>query len=396
MPSPLIPISGGLSPDASGERFHLGDFLSRWHGRVRHDLSASHSQTLSLGELLALATDDELAQWTGQRLEYATPWGATPLRALIAARHSGLDVDDIVCCAGAQEAMACVARALLSPGDHAVMVLPIYQPLERTVTDRARATGIPLQPDLTLDLDRMAAAIRPETRLVVTNFPNSPTGATLPATSQAALVDLCRAHGVWLINDEVYRQTAADPKRQAPSVVDVYERGISINSLSKGFGLPGLRVGWVACRDRALAGRIVMAKAALSSCVSVPTELLAQIALREEQAVTARARAIGLANRNSLDRVLERHAGLLSTPLRENLAFASPEYQGPDGAEAFAERLASATGVLVMPGRVWQSPLAHVPDRWLRIGLGAVAAEAGISAIGDYLDRCHSSQAAGT
>ncbi|WP_258318221.1 aminotransferase class I/II-fold pyridoxal phosphate-dependent enzyme, partial [Escherichia coli] len=90
------------------------------------------------------------------------------------------------------------------------------------------ADGVALRPEpaWTLDLDGLVAAIRPNTRLVLMNFPNSPTGASLDRTTLERLVDLCRRHGLWLVNDEVYRQTDLDPGRAVPPVVDVYERGI--------------------------------------------------------------------------------------------------------------------------------------------------------------------------
>ena len=173
----------------------LAGFQARWQG-VSHDLSASHSQTVTLSALWAMATPEERTRWDALPLDYAAPAGAPALRARIAARYRGLVPQDIVCCAGAQEGMACISQALLAPGDHAVVVLPRYQPIEHVVTQRARATGVPLQPDLTLDPDCIAAAIRPNTRLVLTNFPNSPTGALLDTTRQDALAAICRSHEI--------------------------------------------------------------------------------------------------------------------------------------------------------------------------------------------------------
>ena len=369
------------------EAFHLADFLARWHGSARHDLSASHAQTLPLAALLALATPEERARWERLPLDYAAPHGAPALRALIAARYQGLEADDVVCCAGAQEGVACVSRALLAPGDHAVVVLPVYQPLVWTVTDRVCATGVPLEPgSWRLDVDRVTAAIRPTTRLVLTNFPNSPTGAVLDPAVQAALVGLCRARGVWLVNDEVYRQTVSDPTRQAPPVADLYERGVSINALSKGFGLPGLRVGWVACRDRALLARVAIAKATLSSCLAAPAELLAQVALREEHLLIGRARATGLANRRHLDQVLSRHPGLFEADPSRSLAFAFPRYRGREGAETFAAWLAAEQGILLLPSSLWRSSLGALPDDRLRISLGQPGVRAGLAAIDACLD----------
>jgi aspartate/methionine/tyrosine aminotransferase len=372
------------------QQFRQAEFLARWQGATRHDLSASHLQTLSLSELLALATPEEHRQWTELALDYSTPDGSPALRALVAARHERLSADDIVCCAGAQEALTASAHALLAPGDHAVIVLPIYQPAESALTERTVATGVPLEPGgFTLDVDRVAASIRPGTRVILTNFPNSPTGAVLSPATQADLISLCRRHGIWLINDEVYRETVTHREHQAAPVADVYERGVSINGLSKGFGLPGCRVGWVACRDRSLLARVTLAKAGLSGCLSAPSELLAGIALRAEPLLTTRARALGAINRRCLDGLLGHYPDVFEPDPPRSLALAFPRYLGPDGASAFASRLVQETGVLVLPGRLWRSPLAAqlqaITDDRLRISLGQRSVPGAIRAIDTFL-----------
>ncbi len=144
------------------EEFALGRFLARWSGQLRHDLSASESATLSLPSLLALAEAEDRARWEALAFGYADPHGASWLRTSIAARYRGLAPDHISCSAGAQEGLACVARALLAPGDHAIVVLPIYQPSERAVTALCAASGVVLEEHRghwRLDPDRIAAAI---------------------------------------------------------------------------------------------------------------------------------------------------------------------------------------------------------------------------------------------
>ena len=362
----------------------LAAFQARWHG-ARHDLGVSHSQTRPLAALWALATEEEQARWSGLAMDYAAPAGAAELRARIAARYSGMRPQDIVCCAGAQEGVACVIRALLDPDDHAVVVLPIYQPIEQVLSERAATTGVPLQPDLTLDLDRVAAAIRLTTRVILTNFPNSPTGAMLDAAQQEGLIALCRAHGLWWVNDEVYRQTAHELAAQPPPIAEAYERGISVNSLSKGFGLPGLRVGWVACRDRTLPPLLIAAKALLSTCLSVPAELLAELALREEERLVGTARATGLANRRHLDALFDRHAELFEPDPPKNLAFAFPRFRGKQGALRFAQCLAAEAGVLLLPSTLWSSRLGAAPQDGLRIALGHRGVAEGLRAMSAFL-----------
>jgi aspartate/methionine/tyrosine aminotransferase len=372
------------------DAFALGSFLARWSHRVRHDLSASESATLSLSELLALASEADRRRWEVLDFGYTSPHGSEWLRVAIAERYEALDPGQILCCAGAQEGLACVMRALLRPGDHAVVVVPIYQPCEHAVTAICAASGVALTEAhglWRLDIDRVAAALTPATRLVLVNFPNSPTGAAIDTASLAALVALCRRHGVWLVNDEVYRVVGSDPADCPPPVADLYERGVSVNALSKGFGLPGLRVGWVACRELALLDRVLLAKSGLSSCLAAPSEVLAHIALRAEGPIIARNRAIARANRALLLDFLARRAGLFEGHVPPHAALAYPRYLGTEGVDRFAERLAREASVLVLPSALWQTGLAPTPSDRLRIGLGRPRMDEALALLDAHLSR---------
>lgn len=363
-------------PDAG--RFALGDFLTRWAPLARHDLSRSDSETLSLGALLHMASDDKLARWSDHGLGYTDPRGNIGLREAIAARHDGLDAEHVLCCCGAQEAVLCVLQSILEPdvraGDrHALLLLPIYQPSELSLARLCAVTGVALQEadDWQPDLDRIEAALRPETRLVLMNYPNSPTGASLDPARLDALVALCRKRGLWLVNDEIYRQTEiVQSGGRSPMLADRYERGVSINGLSKGFGLPGLRVGWIACRDQALLQRALTIKSSLSSCLAASSEILAEIALAAEMQIIARSRATGAANLHRLHAVIRSLPDLFELDRPRNLAFSCLRFIGPEGATGFALRMAREAGVLTLPMDLWLSPLAMLPCDRLRLGLG--------------------------
>jgi aspartate/methionine/tyrosine aminotransferase len=369
------------------EIFALGGFLAQWSGLARHDLSASESATLSLSSLLAMGDLDDRRRWRDLSLGYAEPNGAPWLRATIARRYGDLAPDHVLCCAGAQEALACLLRALLTPSDHAVVVVPIYQPSEQAVTSLCAATGVPLEyaGGWHLDIARVAAAILPSTRLVLLNTPNSPTGAVLDAATLADLVALCRRHGIWLVNDEVYRAMADDTTAAPPRVADMYERGVSIDAVSKALGLPGLRVGWVACRDRALLARAGAAKSAMSGCVAATNEVLARIALHAETPIVARNRAIASVNRQALRTILARYPEIFGNDTSKCLAFSGPCYLGTRGAMRFAVGVAREAGVLLVPSGLWQSSLAEVPTNRLRIGLGAAGVPAALKALDAHL-----------
>lgn len=367
--------------------FPLAGFLSRWADCAVQDLAASDSQTLPLSTLLRYAGAEDLRRWRGVDLGYADPRGALWLRSAIAARYDALDAGRILACNGAQEAITCVLRAALGPADHAIVVVPIYGPSELAVMGLCSTSGIALDPDRgwSLDLDRLAAAVRPNTRLVLANFPNSPTGASLDRAALDALVALCRRHGLWLVNDEVYGQT--DAGGSAPSVVDRYERGVSINGLSKGFGLPGLRIGWAACHDKGLLDRTMAQKSLLSSCLSGPSEVLAHVALDMEARITALSRSIGRRNHRRLRALLDRFPDLFEADAPANLAFAFPRFRGAEGAARFSDALARQAGLLVPPSTLWRSPLAQVPDDRLRIGLGRLGSGPALAALVAHLLR---------
>lgn len=371
------------------EPFALANYLSRWIPTVQHDLASSDSETTTLTDLLDLAAQDDLDRWQGLGFGYLDPRGAAWLRGAVAARHTRLTADDVLCCAGAQEALASVVAALLTPQDHAVVVLPIYQPSEEAVTALCTATGVALREadGWCLDVGAVEAALTPRTRLVLMNMPNSPTGATLDAATMGDLVALCHRRSLWLVSDEVYRHAPGHAYGHCatPAVADLYERGISIDSLSKGFGLAGLRVGWIACRDRRLLAAALNAKNRMSSCLSAASEVLAHVALRAEDRILARSRAVGERSRARLDALIAQHPDTFEADASRNPAFAFPRYLGPEGADRFAHDLARRADILVLPASLWRSRLGQIPTDRLRIGLGRLGAVPAFDALDRHL-----------
>jgi aspartate/methionine/tyrosine aminotransferase len=363
---------------------HLEAYLAQTMVGAKYDLSSSYSDVLDLSILRNLASADDFGVWETLDFGYTDPVGSERLRLRISNLYSGLGNSNIVCCTGAHDAAACIAEALLTREDHAIVVLPLYQPLEWTITDRVNATGISLDAaSLRLDLDHLEAAITPRTRVVMMNFPNSPTGVILDDETLNGLIALCRHHGLWLVNDEVYRHLV--PGRPAPPIVDLYESGVSIDAVSKGYGLPGLRVGWVACHDMELLRRVSLVKARRSSFLAAPSDVLAGIALANRTELLAHARLISTRNRTSLREILSTFPEAFDLNLGSNLLFSCPRYLGPDGAAGFADQLLARTGAVVLPTSLWKSPLAPIPQDRLRIGLGLRGSAAGLEVLADYL-----------
>ncbi len=364
----------------------FGCTVERQRSTTRYDLSASQCTPPTLPALLGMAGEADRMRWEAPSFGYADPRGSVWLRDAIALRHVGLRAADVLCCAGAHEAMVCAMHALLGPDDHALVVLPVYPPIEWAVTSRCAATGIVLEDrSWRLDPDRVAAAIRPNTKLLLTNFPNSPTGAEIDTQTLEALICLCRRHGLWLVNDEVYGLTGREPGGSL-RIADLYEQGVSIDSVSKGLGLPGLRIGWLASRDASLMEQAVQAKAMLSGGLAVQGETLAHIALGAQMHIMNLNRAAALKTLARLRQVLEAYPELFEMQERDNFAFAFPRYLGAEGADLFAGRLARE-GILMLPSSLWRSSLGMVPTDRLRVGFGAGGVEQSIERLATVLGR---------
>jgi aspartate/methionine/tyrosine aminotransferase len=370
--------------------FRLEVHFSRWEFAARHHLTASDAQTMTVGELLALGTDDERAAFADLPLGYGETRGAPRLRAEIAASYRHLEADDVLTFAGAQEGLYWMLRLFAGPGDHVVVTVPNYQALETVpLAAGAEVTGVRLdeRAGWRLDVEAVRAALRPDTRLVAVNFPNNPTGAVPDRRTWQELVELCAERGVRLLSDEVYRGLEADPARTLPQAADLSPSAVSLNVLSKAYGLPGLRVGWLATRDRDLLHALERHKHYTSICNAGPSEFLGAIAVRERERIWARNRAIIAANLPLFDAFFARHPEAFAWAPPEGGCVAFPRYLGPEGAETFCRDLVETEGVLLLPASIYRSDLGPVPADRFRIGVGRRDPEPALAAIDRYLAR---------
>ncbi|TWD80665.1 aspartate/methionine/tyrosine aminotransferase [Kribbella amoyensis] len=351
--------------------FKLETYFSRWEFSARYHLTASDAQTLPMADLLELADDDGRRRWEALELGYTETRGLPALREEIAATYEQVAAEDVLCFAGAEEAIYLAMRVLLGPGDHAVVLTPNYQAAETIPLSVAEVTGVALrsEDDWALDVDAIEAALRPTTRLVSVNFPNNPTGAVPDPATWLRLVRLCDERGIILFSDEVYRGLELD-RPSLPQAVDLSPAAVSLNVMSKAYGLPGLRIGWIACRDPALLDRLERAKHYTSICNSGPSEILALIALRARDHLLERNRRIVAANVPSFDAFFGRFPELFEWKPPQGGCVCFPRYLGADGVEAMCANLVTEAGVLLLPASIYRSDLTQVPADRFRIGVG--------------------------
>jgi aspartate/methionine/tyrosine aminotransferase len=348
--------------------FALERFFARWEFTAQMLLCASDVEGWALRDVLALADADGRERWDGMLLGYTEAGGSPALRAEIASLYEHVSADDVLVFSGAEEAIFALNNVLLGPGDHAVVVRPAYQSLAEV----GRAAGADVarvelreSEAWRLDVAAVRAALRPNTRLILVNEPHNPTGSLSDRATFGRLVELAAESGVRLIVDEVYRFLEFDPTDRLPAGADTSPTGVSIGVMSKSFGLAGLRIGWVATRDRALLERLAAFKDYTTICNSAPSEVLALIALRAREQVLARNRAIVAGNLPLLDAFFARWAGVFEWVRPRGGSIGFPRLLADRPIGTFAEELVRETGVLILPGPLFADTSNH-----FRVGYG--------------------------
>lgn len=369
--------------------FALETYMSKWEFVAKYNMTASDAESMRLPELLAMASDEDRADFENLSLGYTETFGAPALRQEIAGTYDTAEPENLICFAGAEEAIYVAMKVLLTADDHAIVITPNYQAAETIPLSICAVTGVALDidNDWELDIGLVERALRPNTKLISINFPNNPTGKILPRATFDALIGLCRKHGIWLFSDEVYRLIEKDETFRLPQAVDVYERGISLNVMSKAYGLPGLRIGWLASKDRDFLVRCERYKHFLSICNSAPSEILARIALKSRDRILARTRGIVRNNLGVLNGFFAEFPHLFDWREPDGGCVAFIRYRGADGVEEFTRRVVEEAGVFFLPSSVYRSDLTPVPENCLRIGFGRQHVPEGLTALRNWLRR---------
>ena len=369
--------------------FRLETHFSRWEFTAKYNMAASDAQSLPLAELLALAGESERAAWENLTLGYTETWGAPALRRAIARTYDAIEADHVLCFAGAEEGLYCAMLALLGPDDHAIVTVPNYQSMEtlpRSICGEVSGWRLRAENGWQPDPDELRALLRPNTKLVAVNFPNNPTGAIADASTFRALAELCDERGIHLFSDEVYRGLERDASHRLPQAADLIDQGVSLNVMSKAYGLPGLRIGWIATRDRALLSRMERMKHYLSICNAGTSEVLACIALGASGTLLARNLELCRNNLRALGDFFAERPDLYAWEAPRGGCVGFARYLGADGVEAHCRRLVEEAGVLLLPASLFESPLADVPRNGFRVGYGRSGIEAGLDAWRGFLE----------
>jgi aspartate/methionine/tyrosine aminotransferase len=370
--------------------FRLETYFAEHEFTARYHLTASDAETLTIAELLAMSTPEDREAFHDLPLSYVPTFGTEALRSAIAATYETIDADDVLVFAGAEEAMFWGLQELAGPDDHVLVTVPNYQSME-TLPRAAGATveGLSLDPSRgwRLDLEQITTAVRPSTRMIAVNFPNNPTGAVCDGETFTELAAFCDARGIRLFSDEVYRGLEQDPGVMLPQAADLSPTALSVNVMSKAYGLPGLRIGWIACRDRDLLARLERLKHYTSICNAGPSEHLATIALNAAPRILERNRAIIAANLQRFDAFFARWPEHFAWSHPQGGCVAYPRLLTGEPTSSFCRRLVQDAGVLLLPSDVYASKLAPPDPSRFRIGVGRRDPEPALEAFARFLER---------
>lgn len=362
--------------------FATEHFYAQYEFNTPHLLSVSDCESLTVGQLLALAgmTPDDLGQL---HLGYTESQGHPLLREAIAALYDGIAPDAVVIPATPIEGIYVALRALLAPGDRVVALQPAYDALINVAEHVAGSVALwPVRPDgngWRVDLDELDRLLTPPTRLLVVNFPHNPTGFVPDRETFDAIIELTQRRGVRLFCDEMYRGLELFGRTPLPSACERAASAVVLAGLSKSHGLPGLRAGWLIIRDPALRARVLNWKFYTSICPPAPSEFLALAALRAHAAITARNRRLIADNLTLAAPFFARHADRFTwrPPLAGSVALVGLP---TDDATAYCHALAQSAGVLLLP-----SGCLGMADNAVRFGFGRTSFPAALAAYDAHL-----------
>lgn len=348
--------------------FKLEVYFGQYEFTAPYLLTQSDCESMSAGELLALEPGMEEAlhkSWLG----YTQVPGDPALRELTAGLYRNMEAEHILMHAGAQEAIFAFMNAMLDKGDHVICLFPAYQSLyEVALSKGCEVSKWEIRHNgrgWSVDFDELKSLIRPNTRLIVINSPNNPTGYTF---SEEEIKKLCAAadqNGLYIFADEVYKGLDLDGT-QKPWVADEYDRAVSLGVMSKSYGLAGLRIGWVAAKERLVREKMMKQKHYLSISNSAPSELLAGIALKHSKTLLTRNMSIVKDNLALANMFFSKYSSLFQNnpPQCGPIAFHRILLKSMT-VDEFCDKLVQKSGVLLLPSSMYE-----YPGDFFRMGYG--------------------------
>jgi aspartate/methionine/tyrosine aminotransferase len=334
---------------------------------AKYSLCNSDCEAMSIKDLLAME-EGSAENFGNLWLGYTETPGNPELRGHVADLFTEISADDMLICTGAQEPIYLFSQANLNAGDEVIVQTPCYQSVQsvpesigcKVLSWEVKYVG----DEPTFDIGALKEMVTDKTRVIYLNTPHNPTGFHFSADQQQEIVEIARAHNIIIFSDEVYRELEHSPEYIIPAFADVYENGVSVGVMSKAYGLPGLRIGWIATKNKELLENVAILKEYTTICNSAPSEFLAGVALRNRHKILERNLGIIQDTLPLYDNFFDEYGDLFSwhKPNAGPIAFVKMKFDTDD--MAFAERVLKEQKVLLLPGGIYDY------GGYFRIGFG--------------------------
>lgn len=365
--------------------FAVEEWMNAWEVGAKYNIAETCVDSISMNELFELTGEDKtefLNRLCARRLSYGDIEGLPEFRKGVCGLYKTLNIENIVPTHGASGANHHVFYSLISPGDRVVSIMPTYQQLysiPESYGADVQILHLSKENNYLPDLEKLRRLVTPETKMICINNPNNPTGALMSEQMLREIVEIARSADAWILCDEVYRHLSQEDG-WCPSIVDLYEKGISVSSMSKVFSLAGLRLGWIATHDMSVVKSCLSHRDYnLVSC-GVFDEMLAAAALKHSDKLLERSRKIVRENLQILDDWVssEPHVSYVK-PQAGTTALAY--YDLDISSYEFCEEMYKKTGAFVTPGDCFEVPHS------MRIGYayGKQDLIDGLKAISEYI-----------
>lgn len=365
--------------------FAVEEWMNKYESGARYNIAETCVNSVSLKELFDLTGEDLNEFWqkfSAKRLTYGYIEGEPEFKKGICGLYRTLTPEHIVPTHGAAGANHHIFYSLISPGDRVISIMPTYQQLysiPESYGADVKIVKLKKENNYLPDLDEIRRLAVPGTKMICINNPNNPTGALMDTEYLKAIVEIAKSVDAYVLSDEVYRHLTQEDC-SSESVADLYEKGISVSSMSKVFSLAGLRLGWIATKDADVIRSVLSHRDYdLISCGMFDEEAAA-VALRHKDVILERNRGIVRENLKILDRWVreEKHVDYVK-PKAGTTALIY--YDLDISSYRFSEGLFHETGALVTPGDCFEEPHSF------RIGYacGKKELEEGLRAVSRYL-----------
>jgi aspartate/methionine/tyrosine aminotransferase len=363
--------------------FRIENYFAKHEFSAKYLLASSDAESQTVRDVLDLepgAHGKFLEQWCG----YTEVSGAPSLREAIAGIYKRIKPDNVLVLSCAEEGIFVLYHALVNPGDHVIVETPCFE----SGLELARSAGAEVsewrrrsEKNWGHDFHALEKLIRPKTKVIYINTPHNPTGLLMPRNIFEAVLQLAGKHSITVFCDEVYRELEHNPATRLPAACDLYEHAVSMGSMSKTYGLAGLRLGWFASRDAEILRRCTEFKLYTTISSSAPSEFLSAVALRHREVLLKRNLKIVERNLSLLDSFFTKRGDWFAwvRPNASTIGFA--RFKLDRDVQEFCDDVVIKSGVMLLPGSVYDEP------QYIRFGYGRKNMPDALEHFEDYLQK---------